>query len=187
MEIISRNFTTSTGRTNKISLVRGDIAQVPAQAMIAPINAGGMWFGAIDGVIQRNAGGQFHNQVCLPKQHLDTIVARKKTPHRAMFQDVLFVIDELQGPLHEVIYAALEAAGKAGYATVSLPAIRTGVMLGVVEKDARQAVAELLFGITEYFKDNPNSSVSDLIFVIYDSQEVYNLLKTTPLKGITEK
>ncbi len=187
MNSIERTFTTSTGKANKISLIKGDIAQIPAQAMIAPINSGGMWFGAIDGVIQRNAGGQFHNQVNLPKQHLDTIVARKKTAHRAQFSDVIFVIDDLEGPLHNVVYAALEAAGAAGYTSVSLPAIRTGVMLGTVEKNARDAVAELLFGITEYYKDNPNSSVSNLTFVIYDSQEVYNLLQSTPLKGITEK
>jgi O-acetyl-ADP-ribose deacetylase (regulator of RNase III) len=181
MQTISKAFTTSTGRTNKISLIRGDISQVPAQAMIAPINAGGMWFGAIDGVIQRNAGGQFHNQICLPKQHLDTIVARKKTPHHAMFQDVLFVIDELQGPLHEVIYAALEAAGKAGYTSVSLPAIRTGVMLGVVEKDAKQAVVELLAGITDYYEDNPDSMLNSITFVIYDGGEVLKLLQNSKL------
>ena len=142
---IQKAFTTSTGKRNTISLVKGDIAQVPAQAMIAPINSSGMWFGAIDGVIQRNAGGQFHNQASarMPLKHNDTVVAKKRTAHRAMFQDVIFVIDDLESALHKVVYAALEAAGEAGYTDVSLPAIRTGVMLGAVEKDARQAVGKL--------------------------------------------
>ena len=160
MSQITKTFTTSTGRTNKITLLKGDIAQVPAQAMITAINSGGMWFGGIDGVIQKHAGDQFHRQAsaAMPLRHLDTVRAFKRHSHSAQFDDVLFVIDDLRTPLRDVVYKAFEAVGNAGYKTVSLPAIRTGVMLGTVEPDAQSAVAELLAGIIEYFGDYPNST-----------------------------
>lgn len=100
-------------------------------------------------------------------------------PHTGQFQDVIFVVDRPSGPLRKVISSALQAAGEAGYHKVSLPAIRTNVMLGVVEKDAREAVGELLTGITEYFHDNPDSSLNHIIFVIFDgNSEVMKLLQS---------
>ena len=48
---ISKPFTTSTGKTNTFTLVKGDIAQVPADAMITSVNPGGAWWGAIDDLI----------------------------------------------------------------------------------------------------------------------------------------
>lgn len=176
---ITKTFSTSTGKRNTLTLLQGDIATVPAQAMITAINSGGMWFGGIDGVIQSNAGNQFHNQAmaAMPLHHLNTVVARKQKPHRAMFQDVIFVVDDLQTPLKDVIYRGLEAANDAGYVSVSLPAIRTGVMLGTVEKDAKTAVGELLKGILAFYADFPDSNLSELTFVIYSGGEVYNQLE----------
>jgi O-acetyl-ADP-ribose deacetylase (regulator of RNase III) len=188
---ISKNFTTSTGAVKTISLVKGDIATVPAQAMITSVNAQGMWWGAIDNVINRACGtddtdNQFHNQIrSFAERHggrllqNDVIVAKKKQSHTGRFQDVIFVIDFPSGPLRKVISSGLQAGGEAGYNTVSLPAIRTNVMLGVVEKDAREAVGELLTGITEYFQANPDSSLNHVIFVIYDANsEVMKLLQS---------
>jgi O-acetyl-ADP-ribose deacetylase (regulator of RNase III) len=142
--------------------------------MITAINSGGMWFGGIDGVIQKHAGDQFHRQAsaAMPLRHLDTVRAFKRHSHS----------DDLRTPLRDVVYKAFEAVGNAGYKTVSLPAIRTGVMLGTVEPDAQSAVAELLAGIIEYFGDYPDSSVSDITFVIYASGDVYNQLEAQTLR-----
>lgn len=152
--------------------------------MITAINSGGLWFGGIDGVIQKQAGMQFHQQAAdaMPLHHLNTVVARKRKPHRGMFQDVVFVVDDLQTPLHDVIYRALEAANDAGYKSVSLPAIRTGVMLGKVEKDAKSAVVELLKGILEFYNDFPNSNLESLTFVLFTGGEVYNQLENQTLQ-----
>jgi O-acetyl-ADP-ribose deacetylase (regulator of RNase III) len=179
---VTRTFTTSVGKVNTISLVKGDIARVKAQALFAPINSGGMWFGAIDGVIQRNAGGQFHNQVRLPKKHGDVIVARKQTAHRGDFEDVIFIIDDLEGPVSDLVYNILKAASDAGYTNGSLPAFRTGVMKGAYEPTVKDAVAGTFEGIQRFYEENPDSNFSNLIFVIYDSPEVLSLLKTTPLE-----
>jgi hypothetical protein len=178
---ITRKFTTSVGNVNTLTLVRGDIAKVKAQALFAPINSGGMWWGAIDGVIQRAAGGQFHNQVHLPKKHGDVIVARKKQAHNGAFEDVIFIIDDLEGPVSDLVYRIMKAAADAGYTDGSLPAFRTGVMKGAYEPTVKAAVVGIFEGVQRYYEENPASNFSNLTFVIYDSEEVLQLLKSTPL------
>jgi hypothetical protein len=178
---ITRNFTTSVGKVNTLTLVKGDIAKVKSQAMFVPINSGGMWFGAIDGVIQRAAGSQFHNQVRLPKKHGDVIVARKKQPHNGAFEDVVFIIDDLEGPVSDLVYTIMKGASNAGYTDGSLPAFRTGVMKGAYEPTVKDAVVGIFQGIQRFYEENPASGLSNLTFVIYDSPEVLSLLKTTPL------
>jgi O-acetyl-ADP-ribose deacetylase (regulator of RNase III) len=187
LQTLRRTFTTVTGKVNTITLVKGDIAKVKTQAMLAPINSGGMWFGAIDGVIQRAGGGQFHNQVHLPKQHGDVIVARQKQAHNGAFQDVIFVIDDLEGPVSDLITAVFTGAQNAGYTDVSLPAFRTGVMKGAVEPTVKHAVVGIFEGIQRFYEANPNSTLSNITFVIYDNPEVLQLLQTTPLLDAASK
>jgi O-acetyl-ADP-ribose deacetylase len=171
-ELATRKTEISHMRT--VDIIEGDIAQVPANAMITAINSGGAWFGGIDGVIQRAAGMMFHQQVAetLPLNHCDTVVARKKAAHRGKFGDVVFVIDDLQSPLSKVVYAALKAASDAGYQSVSLPAIRTGVMLGTVEPNASAAAVELLRGLAKFFDEHPDSPIQNIVFVIFRQPDV---------------
>jgi O-acetyl-ADP-ribose deacetylase (regulator of RNase III) len=135
-----------------VNLIEGDIAQVKADALITAINSDGIWFGGVDAVIRRVAGQSFHDQVRMAPslKHTQTIAAKRTTDHHGSFGDVLFVIDDLKGPLHAVIIAALTAAEDAGYKTASLPAIRTGVMLGIVEKDTEAAAVEIVRGISAF-------------------------------------
>ncbi|MBI2062436.1 MAG: hypothetical protein HYT64_01985 [Candidatus Yanofskybacteria bacterium] len=73
-----------------------------------------------------------------------TVVAfRKGRAHDGAFVNVVFVVDDLKRPLHQVIYDGLRAASDAGFKSVSLPPVRMGVMLGVVEKSVNEAVAEM--------------------------------------------
>ena len=46
--------------------------------------------------------------------------------------------------------AGLVEASKAGFKTVTIPGIRLGVMLGVVEKTLEEAYAELEKGVTTF-------------------------------------
>jgi len=65
------------GNTN-IAVQDGDITKIPTNAILTAINSGGLWFGGIDGAIQRIAGNHYHNQVAtaIPLYDLQTIVAK---------------------------------------------------------------------------------------------------------------
>lgn len=165
-----------------VRVVSGDLTQTPSDALITAVNSGGMWFGGIDGAIQRVAGNLFHNQVAqaLPLKHGSTVVAKSNDQkHNGKFGNVVFVIDDLQGPLSEVILNGLVASSKAGFKTVSLPTIRMGVMLGVVEKSKEEAVGEMVGGVARYFDENPQTSIEGVTFVVYNDRNTEQLLKDT--------
>ncbi len=121
----------------KIYAVEGDITQIPADALMTAINSGGLWFGGIDGAIQRVAGDLYHSQVTQASslRDLQTVVARggARPDRKIGFRDVIFVVDDLESSLDKVVYAGLETANNEGYKSLLIPTIRMGVMAGVRE------------------------------------------------------
>jgi len=164
-----------------VSVVSGDIAQVKVDVLITAINSGGMWFGGIDGVINRIAGNFFHSQAAkmMPLADGQTVVARSNGhAHGGAFTNVVFIIDDLERPLREIIYSGLKAASDAGFKSVSLPTIRMGVMLGVVEKSAKEAVDEMAKGVKKFLVENPDTSLKSIAFVVYNDNKTQLLLQS---------
>jgi O-acetyl-ADP-ribose deacetylase (regulator of RNase III) len=161
----------------QVSVVSGDIARVKADALITAINSGGMWFGGIDGVINRAAGNLFHSQAA--KVRLvdgQTVVARSNgSAHDGAFTNVVFVVDDLKRPLHEIVYNGLKAASDAGFKSVSLPTVRMGVMLGVVEKSVNEAVAEMARGVKRLLAED--NTLKNITFVVYNDPKTQALLQ----------
>lgn len=147
----------------------GDITRMPAQALISNINSEGMWWGGIDGAIQGVAGNQFHTQAAqvLERSGLQegqTVHARAQQPHKGAFGDVVFVVDDGRKPLREIVLEGLRAADRAGMQSVSLPAMRTGVMAGPAGPGA--ALREMAAGIKQFQSENP-ASVRDIQVAVY--------------------
>ncbi len=164
---------------NKVSVVSGDISRTKADALITAINSGGMWFGGIDGVINRAAGNLFHSQAqkAMPLADGQTVVARSNGhAHDGAFTNVVFVVDDLQLPLHEIVCNGLKAASDAGFKSVSLPTVRMGVMLGVVEKSANEAVDEMAKGVKKFLAENPDA-LKNITFVVYNDSKTQSLLQ----------
>lgn len=164
----------------QIELMRGDVSKVPADALITAINSGGMWFGGIDGVIMRAAGELFHSQAerQMPLKDGQAVVATSNGhAHRGAFTNVVFVVDDLQRKLREIVYNGLKAASEAGFKTVTIPAIRMGVMLGVVEATINEAVTEIATGVRAFVDENPGTSLQKITFVIYNDQKAIELLQ----------
>lgn len=164
---------------SKVFVVSGDITKVKVDALITAINSDGMWFGGIDGVINRVAGGMFHLQAAdeMPLKDGQTIVARSNGCfHGGAFTDVVFVVDDLKHSLSEIVYNGLKAASEAGFKSVSLPTIRMGVMLGVVEKNAEEAVLGMSVGVRKFLKKNPDTTLESITFVVYNDKKTEFLL-----------
>ncbi len=155
------------GKT-RVEVKMGDIRTEPADGLITAVNSGKMWFGGIDGAIQSVAGNEFHAQAA---QHelsdLKTVVAMGRNGNRGAFKNVVFVVDDLKSPLHKVVIAGLEAADKAGFKTVSIPGIRLGVMLGIVEKTLDEAYSELETGV-KTFLTGRSTPIEHIKFVMRD-------------------
>jgi len=162
-----------------IKIIEGDITRVKADVLIAAINSGGLWFGGIDSAIQGVAGNIYHSQAATQNLSDLMIVVAKGTSedHQGEFDNVVFVVDDLQSSLNKVIYKGLEAAGNAGFNSVTIPAIRTGVMLGVKEKNLEEVAKELRIGIKNYLKAYPDTSLAEITFVIYGNPDFAELLR----------
>ena len=161
-------------------VLSGDISSVPADALITAVNSGGAWFGGIDSVISNKAGDGFHEQVAkaLPLRHGQTVNATRVILSRAAFKNVVFVIDDLEGPLSDIIYNGLVAASNAGYESVSLPTIRMGVMLGVVEKTPGEAVDQMVEGVERFIlKHSPSTTIKSITFVVYGGGHIKSMLE----------
>lgn len=161
----------------KVKVIGGNVVDLSADALITAINSGGMWFGGIDGVIMRAAGNEFHNQArnAAPLSHGQAVVAKGSGQHSANFRNVVFVVDDLQGPLHEIVYAGLKAAADAGFKSVSLPTIRMGVMLGAVEKSVDEAVQEMADGISKFRAESPEG-LESITFVVFGDASTQTML-----------
>ena len=158
-------------KTTNVNVIQGDITQIPTDAIMTAINSGGMWFGGVDGAIQRAAEEHYHEQAAalMPLKELQTVVAKGDYHnHSGQFNDVVFVVDDLKHSLDEVVYAGLEAAHNEGYKTLLVPAMRMGVMAGAVEKTPMETVGKIREGVEDFLnKYNGNTDLENLTFVIY--------------------
>lgn len=161
----------------QVSVVSGDIARVPADALVTLINAGGAWWGGVDGAIQRAAGPVFHQQAlqAMPLYDGDVIHATTDQPHGGAFRSVLFVVDELERDLHLLVEAALVKADELGLSSITLPTMRTGVMAGKYEPSPLDALIELTSAIQLYVA-RPSRALSDITIVVYDDRDMLNYL-----------
>lgn len=164
----------------KISVVNGDITKMKSDALVTAINSGGLWFGGIDSAIQRVVGNMYHAQAAakMPLKNLQTVIAGGNGASRAAFRDVVFVVDDLQSPLNEVVYAGLQASNNEGYKMITVPTIRMGVMNGVVEKTPEEAIAKMTLGVHDFLNDYARkTSLENLNFVVYNDTRLARQLE----------
>ena len=158
-----------------VQVIAGDIAKIPADAIITAINSDGAWYGGIDGVLKRAAGDHFHARAsaAMPLEDGMTVVAPGGNVTSLPFQNVVFVIDDLKQPLGNIIFLGLKAARDAGFKAVTLPTIRMGVMLGVVEKNRLDTVSAMVNGVRRFLESGGGL---DITFVVYSDKETEALL-----------
>ncbi len=157
----------------KKQIISGDISSIESDALITAVNSSGMWFGGIDGVIRRAAGNFFHQQLASNLSSLSDgkafFAPGEKLKHQGKFKNVIFVIDDLQMKLHQIVLEGLKEAEKRQTGHVTIPTIRMGVMLGVVEKTEDEALEQIAMAIRVFEKSNP-TFVKQISFVVYQNQ-----------------
>jgi O-acetyl-ADP-ribose deacetylase (regulator of RNase III) len=160
----------------KVTVVDGDITQIKADALITAINSDGLWWGGIDGAIQRVSGNMFHQQAAaaMPLCDGQVVFAPAKLLHNGRFDNVIFVIDEFQRSVDQIARAALDEAEARSLATVAIPTLRTGVMAGAYETHG-EALGGLVIAIDEFIRTNP-SHVQEIKLVVYNNNADKNLL-----------
>lgn len=162
----------------------GDITMYSADALIAPINSGGRWGGAIDGAIKRSSGPLFHRQAqaAMPLSDGQVIYATPNDsyPHNGLFRSVIFVVDDVRQPLQNIVLYSLNKAEDLQLRRVVMPAMRTGVALGYFEVSLKQTLDEIALGITTFVRREP-VYVEEVTVVVFDDMEIIDYLKSWPV------
>ncbi len=166
--------------TMSVNVVSGDITRVEADGLITTINAGGLWFGGIDGAIQRVSGRHFHGQAFAKSPLTDgqTIVAYGygHYSHRG-FKHVVFVVDNFRRSFEDVVISGLNAANKAGLRAVTLPVMHMGVRAGdIVEKSGIEVVAAMDAAIKKFQESNPQI-VKEITLVVNNDESLVRLAR----------
>ena len=155
-----------------VNVFNGDITQYEAAGLITAINSGGLWFGAIDGAIQQSAGKMFHYQAlaAMPLSDGQVVFAPASDGHGGRFGSVVFVVDDLKRPLREIVAAGLREAERRALDSVTIPMIRTGVMLGAHEPTVGTALDEMVLAVREFLATSPVNP-QRISLVVYDNPD----------------
>ncbi len=144
---------------------QGDIARVPAQAIVTTIDSAKNWRGPTDHAISGVAGGQYHAQALwqaeqAPLYDGQILLANRMQPHGGAFEKVLFLVDDLKRPVGDVVSAGLLEADRLKLNSVTLPPLRpdqpgsTEAVASAIKRFS-QAQPVHLRQVTVVVSDNP--------------------------------
>ena len=159
----------------------GNITDVPADALITTVSSAQSRNGAVDRAIRQVAGGYFHDQV--PVEHTkgcfsgQTLWAPNPPALRLPFDGVLFVIDNLDLPLREIVRCALQGAVQNGRYTIAMPLMRTGQAAGRVQEPSGSALSEMALALRLFRSGYQRHAISDATVVVYDSPKLAQTMR----------
>ena len=159
-----------------VEVVGGDAAKLKANALLSAVHSSGFCGGGINAVIERSGGSCFRRQLEDAKPLADgqTVVVAGDGKSEALFENVVFVVDDARRPLSEIVLKGLQAADAAGFKSVTLPALRTGWNFGLLEKTYEQVVAETVKGVNEFLKAG-RKSVEKIALVVHQNPRLLSL------------
>lgn len=159
----------------QISVFSGNIATDNANVIIMTLSPEGLWFRKIDRDIRKDGGKIYYDQ--LPNEKLDdleTFIAYGNKNERSY--DIIFVADKYRSSLGKIMISGLETADKFAYKHISIPFLRSGVMLKEVEKNDKERVVGIVSGLAEYFEKREGSQIESVKFVIDNNEQICSLL-----------
>lgn len=166
-----------------VSVVGGDITQIPAEAVVAGVNTNMIVGAGVTGAIIRAVGVQNARKAFpSPDEAIghesfnigDAYVAslggiNTKAGWKYVISAMIHSVD--QEPTADTVRMStkkvLEEANKKGITSISFPAFGTGLlgMASLVSASSMRA------GIDEFLKENPNSSLKDIKVVIFEKNQ----------------
>ncbi len=160
----------------KVNVKMGDIINEEADAIITLINPQKAWFGGVDYAIMSAADEMYHQVPAAMELHDGQVIIAEgdHQKHHGMFNNVIFVVDDRKRPLNELVFTALQEAHNSKFKSVSLPVMRTGVMLGAVEPDKISTIKEMVIGIKNFHKKY--SAQLEINIVVFNDEEAFLLL-----------
>lgn len=157
-----------------VRLALGDITRLPADAIVNAANSALAGGGGVDGAIHRAGGPQIMSELELARRKggcptgSAVITGAGMLPARHVVHAVGPVWRGGKAGEDEALASAYDAslrlASKAGAATVTMPAISTGVYCFPLDRAAGVALG----AVAEFLRREPGSSIRAATFVLYE-------------------
>jgi len=104
--------------------IRGEITDVSADMLVATVSSWAQWRNGINQSLQECASTYFHDQLPQSLRNLDTYMALgDATTQHLPFKDVLFVVDDCETSVSELVLKALHFADDQMVECIALPII----------------------------------------------------------------
>lgn len=157
----------------RVNIISGDVTQTAevVDAIATLVNSEGMWFGGIDRAIQGRCGSHYYSHLATQLGQLSdgqVYIVKGESHTNFSFKDIIFVIDDLTLSLKTLVFNTLCAAQETGYKRIAIPAMRTGIMAGIVEKTPIETVSAIKDGVTSFQERYPYSDLVLDIVVFQD-------------------
>lgn len=125
---------------------------VEADAIIMTAAPDGRWRTTTDYLIGTVAGNQYHQQLDLALHHAayprtQVVCTLELEEHCGKFKDVIFVIDDLDKSLGEILDLGLTTADSLGYTSVVLPPLLRQTTSHHISGSTKQKIRETAFAL----------------------------------------
>lgn len=170
----------------QVRLVAGkSVCEVESDVLITAVDSKGIWCGQVDMAIRDTVGNHYHQALLghiTQKSGLamfqdgQVIEIEGEDGHKGSFNNIIFVIDDTEKPLSEIIYAGLKKANDDKYEVASISAIRAGESFGRKEQSFEEMAVEVYKGIKLLLNSGVQINIKKLKMITYDNDKYRNLL-----------
>lgn len=167
-------------------VIEGDATQVPCDALVTCINSEKVWFGGLDGAIQRAAGGIFH-AVPARMDLQDGMMIWAGAPMSSVtrpFNAVLFIVDDLHQPIRDLVESAIATAVHHGARHIVIPGLRTGVMLDIAPEGSEEAIVNGIVGGARDFEERRPDTDLKITFATFRAPHLTRLFEAATGKVV---
>lgn len=155
-----------TGPEVSLQVLKGDISKVGADAVMTTVQEKHLCHGGVNSVVERS-NPCFFEQLQKAPELADAEALLARSDGKGPIDAVLFVKDQNEKPLNEIVYAGLKAADQAGLEHIAVPAMRAGSVFGAVESSYRQIALEVRKGV-ERFMAEARTALKTISLVVYN-------------------
>ena len=153
-----------------VQVLKGDIAKADAKAVMTTVQEKHLCHGGVNAVIGKD-NPCFFAQLQKAPELEDGKALLARGDGKGTIENVLFVKDQNQKPLADIVYEGLKAADKNGLESVAVPAMRAGSVFGAVERSYREIALELRKGV-ERFLSEAREALKNISFVVHNDERL---------------
>lgn len=163
-----------SGPAVELQVLKGNIVDAGAQAVMTTVQEKHLCHGGINAIVGAANPCFFEHLQKAPELN-DAEALVSPSDGKGPIDNVVFVKDQNEKPLNEIVYAGLKAADQAGLQSVAIPAMHAGSVFGAVERSYREIGLEIRKGV-ERFMAEARTALRTIKLVVWNDDTLADKL-----------